>query len=333
MSHHPRGLPLASVALGGVLAVLLAFSLGAPRRLASLIGSGKAEHRLDGRVTPGEYRFQWTDDASKLSFSWTISGDRLLGAITTPDTGWVAVGFGGQGPLMFGADIIMGAVDGSGAHLGDRYANSPTDQAADTTLGGRNDVATGAGLQTAAGTTIEFERSLATHDSTDQPIEAGQTHVILASASDDDFTVYHSGGSKAVALLDLFNGPPAASAHAALLPDHLDEVQIFLATWAALMLIIGFHGLAAGWMETGPGPAADPGALDVATILFPVLILVELVALGTFGVGIVVALPVWVLGLALAVGLLALAGIVAAYSRAFVPLEVVKKERDDGIPW
>lgn len=333
MSHHPRGLPLASVAAGVGLTVVLGFSLGAPQRLLSLLSSEEAVHRLDGRITPGEYRFQWTDEASRLRFAWTIAGDRLLGAMSTPDTGWVAVGFGGQGPLMFGADIIMGAVEGGSAHLSDRYANSPTDQAADTTLGGRSDVPASAGVESAEGTAIEFERPLAAHDSTDQPIEAGQTHVILASADADDFTAYHAGGRKAVALLDLFDGPAAASAHGSVLPDHLDDVQIFLATWAALLFIIGLHGLAASWMESGNEAPGDAATLDVATVMFPVLILIELLALGTFAVGVVRAAPVWVLGSALALGLLALAGIVAAYSQAFVPLEVVKRERDDGIPW
>ena len=112
---------------------------------------------------------------------------------------------------MYGADIVIGYVDAHGAHVEDDYANTPVTHVADTALGGHDDILGSAGLVTKAGTTIEFERALTAHDSTDRPIQAGQTHVILASADAKDFVAYHAGGHKAVALLDLFNGPPAAA--------------------------------------------------------------------------------------------------------------------------
>ncbi|HYB48877.1 MAG TPA: DOMON domain-containing protein, partial [Streptosporangiaceae bacterium] len=220
--------PALALAGGAVLAVLLAFTLHLPQRLVSAAGTSSV-HRLDGRVTSGEYRFRWTDDASKLVFQWSIVGDRLIGAVTSPDTGWVAVGFGGEGPLMYGADIVIGYVDAHGAHVEDHYANTPTSHVADTALGGHDDILGSAGLRTAAGTTIEFERPLASHDSTDRPIVAGQMHVIMASSESPDLMAYHVEGHKAVALLDMFNGPPAAAGAGALLPDHLTDVQIMIA--------------------------------------------------------------------------------------------------------
>jgi hypothetical protein len=330
----PDRLSVASLAAGVLLALLLAFTLRLPQRLLALARPAGEAHRLDGTVAPGEYQFRYADAASKLVFEWSIAGDRLLGAVSSPDSGWVAVGFGGEGPLMYGADIVIGYVDAHGAHVEDHYADTPTSHQSDTALGGHDDALASAGLLTAAGTTLEFERSLAAHDSTDHAITAGQTHVILASSGSADFVSYHAGGRKAVALLDLFAGPPAAAGGGDLLPDHITDVQIMLATWTALLLIIGIHGVAAGWTEGTPeAEGASAERTGVAVALIAVLILVELGALGVFAAGVVRAGPVWLLGTALAVGLLALAGIVVLYSRAFVRWESVRTERDDGIPW
>jgi hypothetical protein len=334
MKGGPDRLSVTALAAGALLALLLAFTLHLPQRLLTLVRPAGAAHRLDGKIAPGEYRFRYADAASKLVFEWSIVGDRLLGAISSPDSGWVAVGFGGEGPLMFGADIVIGYVDARGAHVEDHYANTPTSHLADTALGGHDDVLASAGLLTGDGTTIEFERSLAGRDSTDHAIVAGQTHVIMASAGSPDFVSYHAGGRKAVALLDLFAGPPAAGGGPSLLPDHITDVQIMLATWMAVLLIVGIHGVVAGWTEGTPeaeGVSAE--RTGVAVALIAVLILVELVALGIFAAAVVRAGPVWLLGSSLAVGLLALAGIVILYSRAFVRWESIRTERDDGIPW
>jgi hypothetical protein len=334
VSGRSRGLPLASLIAGLVLTGALVASFGAPRRLLSLLSPSHAPHLLDGRLAPGEYRFQWTDETSKLRFAWSIAGDRLLGAIQTPDTGWVAIGFGGSGPLMYGADIVIGHVDAHGARVHDHFADTPTSHQPDTALGGHNDVLGAAGLQTAAGTTIEFERSLAAHDSTDHAIEAGQTHIIMASSEEDDFTAYHISGRKAVALLDLFSGPPAAAgSRGGILPDHLTDVQIFLAAWAALLLVIGVHSLIETMIEGGTGLAAGAPVPATAAASILTLVIVELAALATFGTGVVLTAPTWVLGLSLAIGLLALAGLIAAYSRATVRWDLITRERDDGIPW
>jgi hypothetical protein len=332
MKGAPDRLSVTALAAGALLALLLAFTLHLPQRLLALVRPAGAAHRLDGKVTPGEYRFRYADAASKLVFEWSIVGDRLIGAVSSPDSGWVAVGFGGEGPLMYGADIVIGYVDARGAHVEDHYADTPTSHLPDTALGGHDDVLASAGLLTAAGTTIEFERPLAAHDSTDRAIVAGQTHVIMASSGSADFVSYHAGGRKAVALLDLFAGPPAAAA--GLLPDHITDVQIMIATWMALLLVIGVHGVAAGWTEgTAGSEGASAERTGVAVALMVVLILVELAALATFAAGVVRAAPVWLLGTSLAVGLLALAGMVVLYSRAFVRWESVRTERDDGIPW
>ncbi len=327
-------LPAVALGAGVALAVLLAVTLRLPQRLLAAGRSGPTAHHLDGKVTPGEYRFHWSDPASKLTFDWSIVGDRLIGAMSSPDTGWVAVGFGGAGPLMYGSDIVIGYVDARGAHVEDDYANTPVSHVADTALGGHDDILGSAGLVTAAGTTIEFERPLTAHDSTDQPIKAGQTHVIMASADAKDFTAYHSGGHKAVVLLDLFAGSPAAAASGgALLPDHLTDVQIMITVWMAVFLIIGLHGIAARWAEGAAEGASSAERTGVAVALLVVFMLVELAALVTFAVAVLGAGPIWLLGSSLAVGLLALAAVVVLYSRAFVRWESVRAERDDGIPW
>ncbi len=332
MTADTDRLPLVSLVAGILLAVLLAFTLHLPQRLFALAFGARAEHRLDGKITPGEYKFRYSDPASQLVFEWSIERDRLIGAVSSPDTGWVAVGFGGDGPIMYGSDIVIGYVDARGAHVEDDFANTPVTHVSDVSLGGHDDILGSAGLVTAAGTTIEFERPLTAHDSTDHPIEAGQTHVILASADAKDFVAYHSGGHKAVALLDLFTGPPAAAGAGALLPDHISDVQIMVATWMAVLLIFGVHGVTARWAE-GVLEGATAERTGVAVALIVVMMVIELAALATFAVGVAKAGPVWLLGSSLAVGLLALAGIVVLYSRAFVHWEPTRADRDDGIPW
>ncbi|MFI5207009.1 MAG: DOMON domain-containing protein [Gemmatimonadales bacterium] len=335
MKRESAALPLAAFAAGVVLAIALAISLRAPQQLVALIVPRHAAHRLDGRVEPGEYRFRYVDKNTKLEFQWSIQGDRLIGAISSPDTGWVAVGFGGDGPLMFGADIAIGYVDARGAHVYDDYANSPTGQVPDTTIGGHDDILASAGLQTAAGTTIEFERPLAAHDSsTDKPIQAGQTHVIMASAESKDIGAYHASGHKAVALLDLFNGPLASASQESLLPDHISDVQIMVATWMMLLLLAGAHGLATHWAARAfAEPPAGAAVEDIGIAPIAIAVLVELGALGGFAAGVAARAPTWFLGSALAVGLLALAAIMILYGRAFVRWEIVRHDRSDGIPW
>jgi hypothetical protein len=334
VNRGPDRFSLAALAGGVVLGLGLAFSLRLPQALWAFVSPPAATHQLDGVAAPGEYAFQWSDDASKVVLRWSIAGDRLIGAVSTPDTGWVAVGFGGAGPLMYGADIVLGWVDARGAHVHDHYANTPTGHVPDTTIGGTSEILASAGAETAEGMTIEFERPLAAHDSTDRAIEAGQTHFIVASAESDDPTMYHMGGRKAVALLDLFAGPRAAAGVGAILPDHLTDVQIMLACWMAVLLIIGIHGLATRWAEhyvAAGQPQTEPSGFAVALLVL--LVLFEVVSLGVFAVGVHKAAPVWVLGLTLALGLLTLAGIVVVYTRVLVRWELVRTERDDGIPW
>ena len=332
MSGRLDRFSLTALAGGVVLGLGLAVSLRLPQALWAVISPPAATHRLDGVAAPGEYAFQWSDDASKLVLRWSIVGDRLIGAVTTPDTGWVAAGFGGAGPLMYGADIVLGWVDAHGAHVHDHYANTPTGHVPDTTIGGTSDILASAGAQTAAGTTIEFERPLAAHDSTDKAVEAGQMKVLMASAESDDPTMYHLGGRKAVALLNLFAGPPAAAAAGAVLPDHLTDVEIMLACWMAVLLIIGVHGVAVHWAEnTGAAAGTEPPGFAIALLVL--LVLAEVGSLAVFAVGVGRQAPVWLLGSTLAVGLLALAGIVIVYTRVLVPWKLVRTERDDGIPW
>jgi hypothetical protein len=329
-------LTLAALAAGLALALVLAATLKLPQALMAAAFPPGADHRLDGTVSPGEYAFGWTDQASGLAFYWSIMGDRLIGAVASPDTGWVAVGFGGEGPLMMGADIVMGAVEGGAARVNDHYADSPTDQKPDPALGAGDDILGAAGTEGPAGTTIEFVRPLAARDSADRPVvtaDSAPTHVILASAESDDFTAYHSGGRKAVASLDLRNGPPPG-ASASLLPEALTDVQIMLATWMTVFLLVGLHGVLGSWASRGfSAPAAAAEAGNLTTLLIAAALLLELAALVAFGAGVAFSAPTWALGLSLALGLAALAAIIALYGRAFVRWELASSERDDGIPW
>jgi hypothetical protein len=107
-----------------------------------------------------------------------------------------------------------------------------------------------------------------------------------------------------------------------------------VATWMMLLLLAGAHGLATHWAARAfAEPAAGAAAEDIGVAPIAIAVLVELGALGVFAFGVAVASPTWVLGSTLAIGLLALAAIMILYGRAFVRWEIVRHDRNDGIPW
>lgn len=121
-----------------------------------------------------------------MKLSWAVDGDRLRCTMSAPGTGWVRVGFNSVRAQHL-ANMVLGWVDASGAHVEDRYANDPPFIEPDVALGGTADVELIGGSEASGRTTVEFSIPLDSGDAFDLPLSAGQTvYFILAYGPDDD---------------------------------------------------------------------------------------------------------------------------------------------------
>ncbi|NLP06107.1 DOMON domain-containing protein [Candidatus Fermentibacteria bacterium] len=128
-----------------------------------------------------------------FTLDWEITGDSMLVSISAPTTGWIAVGFHATA-AMKDADILIGYVDASGAHLRDDFGTDYTRHQPDTELGGSSDFSGLEGSETGGVTTLSFVLPLSSGDSRDRPPVPGQPcSVILATGSDgnDSFGGMH----------------------------------------------------------------------------------------------------------------------------------------------
>ena len=130
--------------------------------------------------------------AKKMSFAWTVNGDRLDVKLSAETTGWVAVGFNPT-DAMKGANFILGFVKDGKVTLSDDFGDSPSGHKPDDKLGGTEDVTLVGGSEENGATTIEFSIPLASADANDGKINAdGETIVLLAYGPDrDSFKVKH----------------------------------------------------------------------------------------------------------------------------------------------
>ena len=160
---------------------------------------------IDGTIAEGEYANVFRDEGTGMELYWTVAGDSLYVGLRSPGHGWLAVGLEPDGPMMKGADILIGYVKDGEAAMQDSYADGQVTHKPDEELGGQNNIKEFAGSEDASGTTIEFVRALDTQDAYDKPIEPGEMTVMLAYAAEkDDWIKYHTGRS--LIKIDFFAG-------------------------------------------------------------------------------------------------------------------------------
>lgn len=159
---------------------------------------------LDGTLAEGEYAAVYRDESTGIELHWTIVDGKIYLGLRSPGSGWVAVGFAPEGPMMRGADILIGYVKDGEAFVEDGYADAQVSHKPDTELGGTNDIEEFAGSEGPQGTVIELVRPLSTDDSYDHPISPETVKLLLAYADKDDFVSYHA--KRASATLDLGRG-------------------------------------------------------------------------------------------------------------------------------
>jgi len=190
------GFLLAALAGGLVLVIDLWMknlpeSEAASEPSAAGVGVALTTPTLDGLIADGEYAHVVHDEATGIDVYWTVIGERIYIGLRSPGSGWVAIGLDPDGPLMRGADILMGYVADGKAYFEDHYGDTQVSHKSDRELGGSEDVLSFAGSEDEKGTVFEFERALSTGDQFDKPIEPGEMFVMLAYADKDDWTTYH----------------------------------------------------------------------------------------------------------------------------------------------
>ncbi len=329
MYRNAVGLPLAAL-----IAALLGWGiLGLDLGWIRVPGGGGAGARaVDGRIASGEYDHQYTASDIGMTVFWAVEGDEIRLAARASGKGWIAVGWGGEGPIMQGFDIVIGYVDSAGSHVADNFADDAAGHRADTELGGKADLIEAKATEDADGTVLEARRKLDTGDRFDRPFKPGVMPVILAFSDADDFMTYHET-HRATAQIDFLG---AAAAGTGGIPEHLTEYQIGLLAWALVLAVYGIIGLASVWLE-GVEPVPErvephPGlgalaalALFALAALAGSVFFVRQVVLGTGSMR--------VLGLSGVFWMWSLAIAVALYRRYFMAGETIQQERDEEIPW
>jgi hypothetical protein len=186
------------VALVGGLVLVLDLSQRYVPKSASVgipavpMGDSLPPPTIDGAIADGEYGHSYRDEDVGMELHWSVIGDKLYIGLRSPGHGWLAVGFDPDGPMMRGADIVIGYVQDGQAFANDDYSDTQVSHKPDTDLGGTDDVAEVAGSEDEQGTTLEFVRPLDTGDSYDKPITPGEKFVMLAYAEEDNWTAYHA---------------------------------------------------------------------------------------------------------------------------------------------
>lgn len=199
-------LPLLALLVAGVFAGLLAWDFYQAWRAEQAWLAAHPAPTLDGTIDEEEYDHLYVDAATAMEVYWRIlpgTGEIYL-AVRCPTQGWVAVGLGGEGPLMKGADIWIAYIDEAGLHVQDNFADEPMTHRPDTALGGTEDLKAAGRLLPDGGQEVEFHRKLITGDGYDQALEPGMGKIrfLLAHAAAKDFTSYHS--ARNALMLDLF---------------------------------------------------------------------------------------------------------------------------------
>ena len=175
--------------LGGVLLVADLWLKNAP---AAASASSPLSPTVDGRAAEGEYAHSSYDEITGMTLYWSVVGNTIYFGLHSPGAGWLAMGLAPDGPMMRGADIVMGYIKDGQAFVEDHFGDTPTSHKHDTAITGSDSLISFAGAEDELGSALEWSRSLATGDARDKPLDQGKVFVQLAYADQDDWSTYHS---------------------------------------------------------------------------------------------------------------------------------------------
>jgi len=141
----------------------------------------------------GEDPFQAGDwksaSAAGVDLEWRVDGEDLALRVSAGTTGWVAAGFDPETGMDF-ANLIIGYVDGSGAHVDDHWGTEPDQHVSDLSLGGLYNILQSDGSEEGGTTEIEVLIPLDSGDVFDKPLSPGSTYTVLLARGPDDADNY-----------------------------------------------------------------------------------------------------------------------------------------------
>lgn len=150
----------------------------------------------DGTIGAGEYPSTFADPKTGMVVHAVHDGTVMAVGLESPGTGWLAIGFGPEGVIMDGANILMGFVTASGPTFTDQHGVG-YEHLPDTASGGTDDLIAFAGSEGGGRTYIEFRYPLDTGQSLDYALRPGRTFGLTLAyhATADDFETMHTLGS------------------------------------------------------------------------------------------------------------------------------------------
>jgi hypothetical protein len=152
--------------------------------------SGPVAWQADGVINAGEYANKGT--FGPLTVYWSNDDTYLYLALEATTQSWLSIGLD-YTRGMAGANYIIGAIIGGQVVIQDNYGTGRDSHAADTDLGGTDDIAASGGSYTGGVTRLEVQIPLNSGDQYDKPLSRGQTvPVILAVGSGSDLTSMHT---------------------------------------------------------------------------------------------------------------------------------------------
>ncbi len=218
---------------------------------------------VDGAISPGEYPGSFTDATTGMEVDWGQDGTNMTVGLVSPGLGWAAIGFGPQGALMDGSNVIIGYVAGGATAISDEFGVG-WEHHADTSLGGTNDILAYAGSESGGHTVLEFRFPLVTADPHDTPLRPGRTYSMILAYSDtaDDFVTIHTAAS----FSEITVAPDPSrvpTRHAAVSMGYEgDAAQGGNVTLVARVLEDDGTPLASGLVDFVVNTSVGPGALD-----------------------------------------------------------------------
>lgn len=128
---------------------------------------------------------------NRMAVRWEIQGDKISFELSSPEHGWVAIGFNDENG-MAGTHLIMASVKDNKVVAKDFYVKSPGNYAAITDLGGKGIVYDAEGYEGFSGTQVKFTLPLNHEAIYYLPLQQGKEyHLLMAYSMEDDFD-HHS---------------------------------------------------------------------------------------------------------------------------------------------
>ncbi len=146
---------------------------------------------VDGRIETGEYAHEIR--LGGMDVHWSNDAELLWIGLSAPGTGYVSIGFDPVDRKV-GANYIIGYVADGETIVRDHVGTRGNLHAADTEVGGTDDLLAAAGSETDGRTVLEFVIPLDSGDPQDRPLVPGETYVIQTAyqSERDDFISWHS---------------------------------------------------------------------------------------------------------------------------------------------